>query len=368
MGLETDVIRTRLGGLPVADGTTISIRTDVADVEKYTATTTNGYWSKKYDGCIGPTRWRTTIGVETRHRSGRSVGLVGALSLGELPIILSGVGNGVVPNWKNQLAVVPGTGLNVLVRNGASLGRGVIYSQWTDNLNLGPFTAVSGLAGQSRIDTVVVRCWPIDQSEEGRSELAIVAGVTSLTPVAPALSVTDTLYEVPLANVRIENAASSIDVSKITDRRVDKYLFVQPTPVVRPVKYMSRVKSGQGTQLITNNTSGEDIPELQGTITLDAGVTYDCLGVTWVNTDPGGSAQEVQIEPYIAAAAGSWVGANPETAGLIRSQVVNTVVSPGVLGTGATVSCGVRARRRQMSSTPTVVQSNYLVVAIPRTA
>lgn len=70
-------------------------------------------------------------------------------------------------------------------------------------------------SGQPRIDTVVARA----DVTNNRVELDVVAGTAGASPVAPALTQSATVWEVPLANVAVASGASSFTQGNITDRR-----------------------------------------------------------------------------------------------------------------------------------------------------
>lgn len=109
-----------------------------------------------------------------------------------------------------ELKVTAGTGLQVAVAAGQAMVRGHYYlSTASENL-----TIATANASNPRIDTVVLRLDPIANS----IVLAVVTGTAASSPVAPTLTQTDSgTYEYPLADVRVNAAATSI--TSITERR-----------------------------------------------------------------------------------------------------------------------------------------------------
>lgn len=223
MAYESDVLLDRPGGTGIAsnpvvfkkifDGSTLT--------GAYASVQTDGSGRFEVDtnGHPGPILWEATVSPETWHRESESTGLAGSVSLGELFVLCHAFEFGVVPNYLNGLQVTTApSGLNVRVRNGAALPT-VIYRQPTDLLTVGPFDAVVG-AGNSRIDTVVVRGYPHGVAQQGRCELAIVKGVDATAPTAPALTQSlATFWETPLANIRLAFGDTVIAATAITDRR-----------------------------------------------------------------------------------------------------------------------------------------------------
>jgi hypothetical protein len=103
------------------------------------------------------------------------------------------------------------TGLQVKLRAGEADVQGFHYVNDAELV----VTIGANSAGAPRLDTVVLRYTP------GAGVVAaVVQGATSTTPVAPALTRNPTgVWEVPIADVRVESAASTIAADKVTDRR-----------------------------------------------------------------------------------------------------------------------------------------------------
>ena len=103
--------------------------------------------------------------------------------------------------------------LSVSVASGAAMINGHAY------INDAPLTiALSAAhAHYARIDRIVLR---LDLSLGERSiKAAVVAGTASATPSAPALTRTGTIYELSLAQVRVN--ANAVTIQSVTDERGD---------------------------------------------------------------------------------------------------------------------------------------------------
>jgi len=110
-----------------------------------------------------------------------------------------------------ELQVAADTGLGVNITAGTALVRGHFY------INDGtlPLTLSAGEA-QPRIDIIVLRLDPTANSIVA----AILAGTAAASPVAPALTQTDSgVYETPLAHIAVAASAATITTGNITDKR-----------------------------------------------------------------------------------------------------------------------------------------------------
>lgn len=120
---------------------------------------------------------------------------------------------GVVDDSLNELAVsADGSAMSVSVATGDAFVEGFFYR----NDAAKAMTISTAHATLGRIDTVVVR---LDRTANSAT-LVVVTGTAAASPVAPTLSATDSLYELPLANVRVDPAVGVIAAGKVTDRRV----------------------------------------------------------------------------------------------------------------------------------------------------
>lgn len=121
------------------------------------------------------------------------------------------VNNGVFPKPPDGLQITAGEGMQVI----ASAGRGWINGNRyrnTANLIL-PLTVADGLL--SRIDRAVMRRSLIERN----IRIRIKEGMLSLNPEPPALQRDADIYELALADVRVNNGATQITQADITDHR-----------------------------------------------------------------------------------------------------------------------------------------------------
>jgi hypothetical protein len=103
--------------------------------------------------------------------------------------------------------------MSVTISAGAALILGYLYKN-TSALTL-PID--SSEATMDRIDTVVLR---LDKSESAKNITArVVKGTPASSPVAPALTESTYVHEIPLANILVTKGKSFIDNTQLTDRR-----------------------------------------------------------------------------------------------------------------------------------------------------
>ncbi len=123
------------------------------------------------------------------------------------------LGTGVLFGSLNQLVVTAdGSTLAVTVATGDAFVEGFFYrNDAALSLDIATANALN-----SRIDTVVVRLDRVANTVR----LAVVTGTAAASPTPPALSQTDALFELPLANVTVPAAAGVIVAGNVTDRRV----------------------------------------------------------------------------------------------------------------------------------------------------
>ena len=125
--------------------------------------------------------------------------------------------------WRNgvfgtgALTVMAGDGMTVTVSTGSVLVQGRvahIVSQKT--------LAIDGASSNPRFDRVVVRC---DLSNAVRDlVLDVKKGNPAVSPVAPALTRNESVWEICLATIRITEGATSVSQSMITDTRTNSNL------------------------------------------------------------------------------------------------------------------------------------------------
>ena len=126
------------------------------------------------------------------------------------------VSNGVFYAAATNLQVSPSTGMTVSVAAGSAWINGYRYEN-TDELDIHLTTAHGS---NPRIDRIVIRLSLIERN----IRLAVVDGVPSPTPAAPALTRNSEIYELGIADVLVPAAATSISANNITDTRLDTNL------------------------------------------------------------------------------------------------------------------------------------------------
>lgn len=127
--------------------------------------------------------------------------------------------NGVIatkhaPDAPDELEVyADSTGMQVKVRPGQAWVRAV-WGEITATTTL-PIAAAPTAAGTDRIDLVVVRA----DLENETMELAVVEGTPSTTPEPPTPTTTANLWEIPLAQVFVEEDSTTVAAADVTDER-----------------------------------------------------------------------------------------------------------------------------------------------------
>ena len=120
--------------------------------------------------------------------------------------------SGVLTGYLNALAVTAdGTGMTVSVNTGGAWVEGFYF----ENDAAAVQTITAAHATLSRIDRIAVR---LDRTANTVA-LVVLTGTAAASPVAPTLSVSDTLYEIGLATVLVDPAVGVIAAGKVTDTR-----------------------------------------------------------------------------------------------------------------------------------------------------
>ncbi len=162
---------------------------------------------------------------------------------------------GVIPNRLNRLAVTAdGTTMSVTVASGLAWVEGFFYEN--DAAAAQPIAAAN--ATNPRIDRVVVR---LDRTAN-TARLAVLTGTPATSPTPPALTQTDALYELLLADVTVPATAGVIRAEDVVDRR---------TFTTQNAAYVAKA-GGDGTaqqiQGFTDHTRTATLPDAVGS-TLD---------------------------------------------------------------------------------------------------
>jgi hypothetical protein len=218
------------GGAPVAAGTSVVYRTHAGDALLSTVTTdATGLATYSQDGHPGPYYATMTSGGTTRVVSSKSTGTAGPANLAALPDYFRLFTDGVIDGIDSELAVsAAGATMNSTTAKGQAVVKGVLYDMISASLNL---THGAADLTNPRIDTVIVRVYRPGHVWEGKADLAIVAGTPNASPVAPTLTQTATVWEFPLADVRVNAGVLVIAADKVTDRRAFAGPMVQANAI-----------------------------------------------------------------------------------------------------------------------------------------
>ncbi len=223
-------------------------------------TDTDGFWTYEVAGSPGPLYAEFLVQGLTRYRSTRSAPPAGPFVVGEANYVLRILGNGVVAGDGDGLAVTATGGLSVEVASGLAVGYGVIYRS-TDATTLNLKTNNDG---SSRTDRIVVECHPAGTATEGYAALAIVKGVAG--DGVPALTQTDTVYQIPIARVVVGKNVSSVASGDISD---DRTWFL--TGITQRNPAVVGIGRRTSTTIVTDNTN----TPVTVNIILANGVQYD---------------------------------------------------------------------------------------------
>lgn len=138
--------------------------------------------------------------------------------------------NGHFPGVGNQLAVIQNTPAAMSVK--VDTGEGWINGYWYQNDALKTLIIATANLTNPRIDTVVLRLDTVTNRSIG---VFVLTGVPSSSPVAPTLTQTAQVYELPLADIAVAASASAILTANITDRRVACNMGIAPSMVASAI-------------------------------------------------------------------------------------------------------------------------------------
>lgn len=126
------------------------------------------------------------------------------------------IGSGIFPSPTSNLQVRANDGMSVVVSKGKAWINGYFYEN-TEDLTLNLATAHGVL---KRIDRIVVR---LDLSAR-LIQCAVKKGSESSSPTPPNLQRDSDIYELALADILVENGATKLTQSNITDQRFNNSL------------------------------------------------------------------------------------------------------------------------------------------------
>lgn len=122
--------------------------------------------------------------------------------------------NGIFINPSTNFQVLENSGMTLTVKKGwGNINGTFAYSNEDITLNL------QSAESNPRIDRVVLRF--NDNVEERKINVYVVKGIASINPTAPALTRSESIYELSLATIYVNSYATNITQSKITDTRLD---------------------------------------------------------------------------------------------------------------------------------------------------
>ena len=232
-------VRTTPGGAPVPDGTPVELRAELDNAFLAATTTVDGLYVFERDGTYPPYRVIAATGEITKITSSLVTGMTGPTTLSTLPYMFRSWSDGIVEDVFGELAVTAnGVNLNIAVASGAAHVHGIVYDQLgSKTVTLDPADATN-----PRVDTIAVEVAPAGSGIEieGRSELVVLTGAPSASPVAPALTQSSTVWQLPLADIRVDAGVTAIATNKVSDRRVSSTPAIADASIL-PVKFHADV-------------------------------------------------------------------------------------------------------------------------------
>lgn len=118
---------------------------------------------------------------------------------------------GVVAGIGNSLAVTAGPGLGVTVDTGFAM----LLGDWLYTDTTTPLALLAADLTNPRLDRIIVRLTISAKTVE----ITKLTGTPAPSPVAPTLTQTSDVYEIPLAQVAVAAGAGSITAPNLTDQR-----------------------------------------------------------------------------------------------------------------------------------------------------
>lgn len=139
------------------------------------------------------------------------------------------ISDGVFQNIGSKLAVTQNGGMSVKV----GTGRAFVKSHWLKNDEPYVLSINTADTQLNRIDRVVIR---LDLTESERTvTFAVKTGAVAYSPVAPALTRTNTIYELCLAQIYVYANTTAIKQSNIVDYRPNSSVCGWVTGVIKQV-------------------------------------------------------------------------------------------------------------------------------------
>lgn len=127
------------------------------------------------------------------------------------------ISNGVRRSGDDDLRVKVAGGMALTVNAGRAWIEGKWY--WNDSLFTGFVVPTAPSGDRGRVDRVVLR---LDKNIESRMiELVYLTGTAAISPTAPALTRTESIYEIAIADIAVRPNVTQITSSDVYDRRAD---------------------------------------------------------------------------------------------------------------------------------------------------
>lgn len=145
--------------------------------------------------------------------------------------------NGVFKELGNKLEVVVNSGMSIKVKSGVAWVNGYRYENDNDLI----FTLENADGTLSRIDSVVVR---LDITNR-EIKIHVKKGSSSTSPITPAITRNNDIYELQLAIVRVSANTAVLTQSMITDKRADKSVCGWVTAVGSQQTLLDEIQSLQ---------------------------------------------------------------------------------------------------------------------------
>ncbi|MGL5718840.1 MAG: hypothetical protein ACRCX2_37910 [Paraclostridium sp.] len=148
------------------------------------------------------------------------------------------IGNGVFPNPSTGLQVIATNSMNVTVKAGKAWINGYMYYNDSDIvLKIDPADGVL-----KRIDRIVVRLDLINRV----ASCKVLKGTFASSPVDPALTRNNDIYELCIANISVNNGVISIIQSNITDTKLDDNVCGIVTQTIKEIDTTTLFNKLQG--------------------------------------------------------------------------------------------------------------------------
>lgn len=140
------------------------------------------------------------------------------------------IGNGIYYNSSSNLQVLTSNGMKIKVKGGKCFINGILGWQEAEEAEA-EITIDNSDTTLNRIDRIVVR---LDESNRN-IEIKVKKGTPALEPTAPTLQRSEDIYELALADIRINKNVSTITQANITDLRLNSELCGIVTSVVEKI-------------------------------------------------------------------------------------------------------------------------------------